>query len=436
MNTKSSVVNLFVIFNAILFGASFLTPCFLGALCHVGLLYYISKKTHIRFFEGFVWGCIVFGLQSAGLFYVVYYDGFGPMRLAYPLLFVIYCGLHSALWIGLSQIVTNEYRPFWWAFCAVVYTYYMHLYILWPLGRVEGYPFAFPLIPLVSIASVMYSSLWSHPFELFTLLVVGQISFIEGFEKKSYWILTFITVLPLFAGVFVSFEKVVKPEWFNYLCYIKPPKNRTNSFETAQQLCYEMIASKKDEFQFFVTPESVFPFPLNEGLSTKMWSEYALENKVFLLSAHLSKKQKIYNSVFLINQCRIILNYNKSHLIPTFERSIQEKENNIRTFFNFFLSKRSDFSRSKKKSPLISYKLIGPFIPVICSELFWLNRFHPSTIPAIAVVNDGCFGPTRFDYLLLQTGRLKALCESRWIVYVGWNYAYVISPLGKIESFR
>ncbi len=433
---KSIKMNIFVILSALFFVASFLTPCFIGTFCYVGLLYYTAKRTDITFFEGFVWGCIVFGVQGAGLFYVVFNDGIGVMRLMYPLLFVVYCAFHSALWIKFSQSLTHNYRVVGWIVGAVIYGYYIHWYLLWPLGRVEGYPFVFPLIPLVNVTGIIHPSIWKYPLEMLTALIALQVSFVEGFEKKSYWILTFIAAVPLCAGSFISIKKPIKPEWFKCLCYIKPSYSRTHSLETAQQLCHTMMNAQTSEFQMFITPESVFPFPVQEGLCTQMWCEYALDNKLFLVSGHALKNNKLYNSVFLIDQCRIILNYNKSHLIPTFERTIQEKRFNKRTFFNFFLSKRRNFSRSKNLPPLVSYKSIGPFIPVICSELFWLTRFHSSIIPAVAVINDGCFGQTRFDYSLLQTARFQALCESRWIVYVGWNYAYFISPLGLTEYFR
>lgn len=87
MILRNRLIGLIPFLSGFLLALSFLFPLVIGPLVYVGLLYYKHKTSSNTFFDGFVWGLCFFGLHSAGLFYVVYYDGSGPLRMLYPIVF-------------------------------------------------------------------------------------------------------------------------------------------------------------------------------------------------------------------------------------------------------------------------------------------------------------------------------------------------------------
>jgi|GEM_PF-6369334 len=438
MILRNRLIGLIPFLSGFLLALSFLFPLVIGPLVYVGLLYYKHKTSSNTFFDGFVWGLCFFGLHSAGLFYVVYYDGSGPLRMLYPIVFVVYFALHSGVWLAVTRLVKGDFECAWWILCTLFFAWYLDTYFLWPLGVVEGYPLVFPTIPLVVLSHLIYINLWHSPWELLLCIIFLQVSFVEGFFKKRWWIVTTFCLASMCWGDGKKGGvEQPRPGWFGQLQYIRPPKERYHKLEAAQELCQTMLKKKRESFQLFITPESAFPFFLQIGPSTKLWQDYALNSAALLVSAHKINEGEVYNTVFLISQRRIILSYSKSHLIPLFERTRTKESNKNKDFFKFFLLKGNPFSPSKNQTPLISHSGIGPFLPVICSELFWLKYSlrHP-TVPLICVLNDSYFGFTRFSYIMLLSARFKGISQERWIVYCGWNYAFFISPKGLISDFN
>ena len=330
------------------------------------------------FWYGLLWGVLVFSVHfvwllvllldkvKSGKCFAIFAYAFG----------ITYFSLTSAIWFMVSSFLIRKilcyYISQFFIYLAACYGYFYLLenYALWWLGRIEGYPFLNPLIPLIN-------------FKLFTKsLMFTGILFSRGVNYAS--LLT---------------EQLAKPDCFEFI-YLKPEIVSVDQnlvgyeYQIYRKLCDLKLWEKRDENKLFIifAPESTFPFPLNTHPGAiELWSNVLPDNAHMLIGTQYKLEGKICQAVCWLKERRIKNFYVKKHCVPFVEK-IPRFYKKLKTIQDVFLTRIfpegvSQFSRAKKLRQQnyfefdfldslhenIHDKII--FIPQICSELFFVSSY-------------------------------------------------------------
>ncbi len=421
---KSSLI----FFSAVSLGAAFFgfIP---GVFYFLAPLYWLSCKQKLTFFDGFMWGLLFFTIHSFGVFYVVLGQGVGLFRLLCPLLFMSYCALHSGIWFWAVQKVASC-SVFTWVLMTVTYFWWIDQGLFWIFGKFEGYLLAFPLVPLMSLPQMAYSISIIGKWGLLICLVIFQVLLVKSIQTRRTIVLTILCLLPFTYGFFVSHTETV-PAWVKDTRFVPLPKE-PDPYERAVNLVKTL--ANKPEVKLFVLPETFFPVPLtNKSLIIRILQDHILQNEqLCVVGTHKQINEKLYNSFFVLDQRRIILSYEKTHLIPFFEFN-PYNGTPFATLFNFFLHQKVAFSCADSKLSPVCYGDVGPFLPAICSELFCSRGLQKEgEIPFLWIVNDSYFGSTNFPLIMRLLAQFQAISLNQSLAYCASSSAYFIGKNGRI----
>lgn len=371
---RGVLIPLFVFF-AFLFYFPFLllfVPFFL-----IPIFYSNNYNLQHPFKTGWLCGTLFFTIHMFGFWWVAFQSGVGLLRIIYPLLLFMYCGLYTGLWFYLlskMRFVSVWYKRGGRLLVTFLYFWFVHSGIFFIFGSWEGYRLACPLVPFVNL---LYR---------------------QALQKKGRF--KNIVTLPL-----------VKKE---------------APYEMAQSICLQLIeaAHKNPQAKLFVLPESAFPFVLTEHrYALTMWHTNVLGNdKYLILGSHSRIDENLYNSFILVSQCRITQCYHKKHLVPFFEQ-IPQFFQSFTSFANLFLSQKEQFKCGKSdRNPFNSDSF--RFIPVVCSELFFssFNKDEPKT-SLLCLMNDSYFKGSGYSKIMLNYANYLSVIQKREMIYVSSEFS-------------
>lgn len=418
-----------IFLSAVLFALSFHGLWIVVFFFFIPILILINYTIKLTFFDGMLWGSTFFALHWISLWYVLYWQGSGIVQFFLLLFLLVYCSLYAGFWVISCSWATKNYGAIGWMVTTGLYFYIIHSILLWPFGAFQGYPLSFVLVPLCyrpeSLALLVYCNKG--------VLVLCLILFQYFLVQKNYYLLL-LSIFPFLIGPLLH-QKQTIPESLKKIQFVFLPEETDT-----QERMYHAIkqCSNKPNKTFFVFPESYFGTSLTENsyIIKTLHDNCLQEGQTMLFGTGLQKKSKNYNALFLMQYCRIIQTYEKSHLIPFFEYNPYQN-NPIGIFTHFFFHKGNPFIAANFLPKAWIVKSIGQFIPVICSELFWHDRTNcfPG-LPLICCMNDSYFGPFGFGQIMLLNAQLVAIIEKRFLAYCGSKQAYLIGSNGTIlETF-
>jgi apolipoprotein N-acyltransferase len=397
-------------------------------LLSLSLIFYFFNKQKLSFkaalFYGFTWGILVFSVHFIWLLILLLEKinackSFALFSYSFT---VFYFSLTSALWLcALSFLIEffanlqphtrhsrldRESRQIkltklasMTSFCFAGYTYFYFLesYSLWFLGRLEGYPFLNPLIPLIN-------------FRLFMKILICF-----GFG-----------VQPDFGGLknteFIHLTPEARQEGESWV---------DAEYKVLQELCKLKLWERTDQTKKLVVlaPESAFPFPLNKYQSAiELWSNVLPKNTHLFIGSQYKYGEKLCQSVYWIHQRRIKNIYVKKHRVPFVEK-IPKFYRNLDLIRKVFLGDVCQFSRAKALPQAQCFELSEDiiFIPQICSELFFSSSYktfskikkeHGKQAFIAFFVNDSWF-TGYFKRILYNSAKLKSILSGVPLIYVG-----------------
>lgn len=417
----------------VLLSAIFFVSAFYGFLCGLFIflipLYSIFLEKKLSFSYGFVWGVTFFFIHSFDFFRVVYQQGYGTFRLLYPTLFVLYCSLFPGVWfltVTYLQKRYQNYQKIFWIVGTFLYFLWIDKGLLSPFGRVEGLPLCFVLLPL--FYKPVYAQLLGilGKWVSVVMLIMISVVIVEGYLKKMAQ-LSSLLLLFFFTGE----KSEPLPGWFDNVVSIT--LDRKTTVQERLEIITQGLSEKKNKL--VILPESSISFFNNKGYeSVYLLQQHMPEASAYIFGTHILKEKKLFNTFIFCDRSRIIHSYEKSHLVPFFEYNpfnIFQYE----FLFNFFLHKKMSFTISEKSSIPIKHNQIGPFLPVICSELFWdkQRRKYPQ-IPLICIANDSYFTGFGYARFMLLAAQLIAITEKRAIIYCSWLQAYFINSQAYLKK--
>lgn len=409
------LTNIAITTSALLLNASLIWPqtFYWVMFLYLVPLFYVALYKKTTFKQGLLWGIVAYGIHFYYLFFLVHQRAQGSLRYIAVVFLIIYFGLYSGVWFYFMRQF-SRYKYFAVPVFTFIYLYFIFNYSLFIFGNCYGYVFTCNLLPLVNthlISLLPVFGLWV----LTAFIICFSLSLAYFFHTKSIKALlfSFVFLIPFFFG---PFKTVKTPGLFDKIGYVIPccAINKT-AFDIAQEIKYKIIDLVKNspQIKIVVTPESTFPFELNNCSEVINWWFCDLQNKDIhiLLSAHRRDDKKLYNTIYHLHKGKVVNSYDKKQLVPFCEYvpDFWEKAKGLISFGG------ECFTSSQKEGYFdIDSVLIKPYI---CSDIF-LGELDISSIPIFLFMNESWFTSPYIKELLYLYIKLKSIESNKDILVI------------------
>lgn len=376
----SGIIVIFI--SAIIYNLAFYYP----PLAFLILLFWVPLYGNYGFKKGFLWGILAYGIHSYWLFILLKTKSEASPTLCLFLYFfiVIYFALTSGVWFFVLQKLNIRSVA---TYLLIMGGYFigLHWYGLWFISwdnikfNAAGYPFFFPLIPLIK-------------YKLFLYLISCAV------------------------GMFNPY-KDTRPPGIKFV-HLKPDDNqyRQNADIVGQRIYHKLAELNLREGDIVVAPESTYPFSLNKHVKDIDLWEYALKENSLLIGGLQTKLKKRHQSIYWIRRRRIMEVYDKTNLIPFVEKLPNFLEKSTLLSDLFLNNKRSIHEGNGGTLFKLNSKIC--IKPLVCSELFFGVK-KVSDCYLVCFINDSWF-TTTFRYWMQSYARLISAWINRPILYIGF----------------
>ncbi len=215
-----------------------------------------SKIKTLTFFQGFLWGVLVFVFHLSWIFFMFVHYDVGVIG------FLVW--LSTILWFALSSGIWFWSTRYSWFFSTIFFFMFLTRWSLIPYAKLEGYPLIHPMIP-----------------------------FIHLFKKKE---------LGFDDGVIF-----VQPFWY------KNKNPMAVGYAITDQICQCLRQCRN--FHTIVMPESTFCFDIDEYQNfLPIWTD-GCEDIAIILGTHRRSGDGYLNSVMIMQNGKITQCYDKQHFM-------------------------------------------------------------------------------------------------------------------------
>lgn len=401
--------------------------CYSGALCIAGAEFLVfvtppllgyglahASSLWAALSSGVCWGYIVYGCSCLWALHVLtaFTHAYAAVAVLIYLCVMGYFALTVGIWCALTWLWLQRTRCWWsalrWMGVALIGFFYLicvDYWILFPLGKLEGFPFVLPYIPLASYTwflrgCAFVSCCWSgggHTNDNHAWQRVVRIEYIAPILNKQYGVVRYAEN-PCAVGQ-----------------------------EIHRALCRAKRYPHDGKETLFVTPESMYPFIMNDHQDqVELWLAALKEREHFFLGSYYQINQKLYQTIFHWHDSRIMHVYVKKHCVPFVEK-IHRPWRWLQVASELFLKDCLFFSRGNHHIGCSVFDVGGvAIIPQICSELFMKTRISEVECKrslfrrgvVCAFINDSWF-PAYFKRILRNIVQFKAAWWCIDIIYIG-----------------
>ena len=397
----------------------------------------ISSLNGFRF--GCLWGLCFYGLHCYPIATVLYLRGQGDYRLLVYLFLVLFFAIQSGFWFLCSHFIelysSRHMRPL----ITMGYFVWMQTMVFWLFDICEGYPFALPIIPIAHHERLLQLLPLMGVYGMTMALIAGQWFIACALKQYQYSLLACGCFIPFLLGYAIQKQELI-PEYIKHIVYISPEWECMHPYDTAQDItyCLQKAAEQYKRGVCFIMPESAYPFSLS-SYQTDLWQSVLYHNKQqIIIGAHKKSDKTSINTLFHLDQCRIIQTYEKKHSVILTERTPFYLKGIY--FFTHLFGGNTDRSPIKKDKRSIYSLLIRIynyyFLPVLCSELFY-NDFSSlpyKKAPILLLCNDGWFHFYYIRYCMLLYAKIYAIRWKRPIIYISHSNGFFISETGRVVA--
>ncbi len=407
----------------------------------------IMRKGNLSFYDGFLWGMIVYALHWYDIALFAHAQGHGIARYAVMPFLVICSAFYAGIWFwGASLLSITTKKPILsWIGSTWLYIICMQRFSFWMLGRVQGYPFSFPLIPLAAYPQTLFTLSYLHPHILLLMLITaswGMAAAWGGYHKYRLR-LAVALYLPFIFGFFVC-EKSEPPIHYETIGYVSPAGLSDDLLERAGELavCCNALIARHPHITHIVMPESTLKITLNmhPEIHEALAQNIVNDDLTVILGAHRKENGCFYNSCYYIHNRLIIRGYDKSILMP-FAEYIPNYWLNFAGINRIFLHNKIIMNVNRKKGDFFygDYSLSSEavetiFIPAICSDYYldWYDEPQKLEIPLLLLVNETWFAGNSLKQLMRLAAQYGAIARRQDIIYVAHREAIYCSRDGDV----
>lgn len=443
---------LLIIISAITFAISFIYQENLYFFVFIFLvpIIYLSFKNpkYLSFKAGFLWGLIFFLIHFSGYIFMFKDQANGPFRVFIPIILSFYCAFYSGIWFFLANLISKylKYKNlaifFSWTISTYLYFIWIRYGVFCIFGKFFGYPFSYPLLPLVTrISSLCFLPYFGKSvFLLFVILFSQFIALFLVYFKKKYLICACICLIPFIYGEFFYKSKENFKINIDSFGYISPiiSQEFERPIDCSQEVYYRMVdlLRKKPGIKTIFMPESSCQFCLNKHKYViDLWAKNILSNNVDLfIGALYQEGDNTYNALYHISCGKIKKIYKKTSLMP-FAEYVPRFWKNFECFKKLFFQD-SGLSCGCDKKVIFNCCENIIFRPLICSDFFNMKKcdsncfFNFSNSTLLLLVNDSIFQVNYLRDLMLLHAKFEAARFEINILYIGYYFLAYISKDG------
>lgn len=350
-------------------------------------------------------------------------------------LLIGYTAFYSFIWAWATHRLlswsTHTYQFAIWTVSFWLYLIFKDQAQFFIFGRLEGYPFANPILPLCYYPH-LFSPLCRLPewlglawFSLFSALV-------KLFSVKPSIKTVVVALATLIPWLQTPYAQKAAPPWLSAIGHL-PIMIPDTSPEMAAALVAHEIQILKKQFNTLTTiilPESAWNGTrLTARDSIALFQHCPVEN--ILIGSFSENATCCYNSAYQFDRGTIASITHKRHALPLAERAIP-----LPLCSHLYFEKSSPIAACPAPKQLIHLK--NPDLSAvvyICSELFFnMTPDDPYDELIIALINDWWFRMPHFRTLMMLAARLRSMQWQRPVLYISYNYALYCEPNGDFYS--
>ncbi len=428
-----SSTHFFIFLSASLGALAFLYPPMLWWLALIFLmpLFYAFQHMHPTALQGFMWGCLFFGLHFMAVIPLLFRMREGWSSIMGYLALIIFFSTMAAGWFWLAHWLLRITKGSFFSFAIATFLFFAFLSraCLFIFGRVEGVLLINPLLPLAQMPQTLAM--------LHLLGAEGLLAILILLQSYRKWSLVFIA--PFIVGWVWQPTLHKPPINLNEVGYISArPWPHQNPCEITQEISQKIRELKKHrpDIRLILMPESSCCFPVNSCPHASEILLQGVSNDLTLLfgghhEVNEENETKLHNCLYLCNNLLITKSYAKAKLIP-FVESVPSPFNYSAYIKNIFLNGHKEFKEAENE---ISCRLctidVGhssfQLIPQICWELYVAAADPcpqaPKNVPVLALVNDSWYA-SYYQRLLFLGAKFQSLHWHRPIFYIAHTGAW------------
>ncbi|MFA6263459.1 MAG: hypothetical protein WCW33_01470 [Candidatus Babeliales bacterium] len=401
--------------SALMFNLAFFCPEYCGVLILFFLvpLVGVARASRHAGRDGFMWGLCTFGPHFSWLLLVVLRHSSAHWLLAVLIYSVVVTcfSLSSGLWLwSAARFFSGTRKIFWFVGVSLVYWFVAIDWVVRPLGFV-GYPFINPLVPLAAYRPFL------RIVSLCAMMVVGKQTTVHDVEGLGY------------CPPVVNRVMNADAAW------------RRNPYGVGQKIYEQFVRLHAQQLSapratIWVTPESMFCFPLNYyPCVIAQWDRACALNEHVLMGSVIERDGRFFQAVFWLHKGLIIKFYVKKLLTPFVEK-MPPSWRRVSALKKAFIGDTVEFCDGVDTCGVSFFDMENNLrvVPRICLEFFFCQphdfddvRKGTRNVWVFLFANDSWFDGV-FRKILFLSAQLKANYIHLPVVYCGHFGYHKIIP--------
>jgi hypothetical protein len=473
-----------ILLSACFYSATFIYPSWFAELQFIALAPIFITRPTWRY--GFLWGAYCYMILFAAILDILLHHGATSWCGIGYFFLVLYGAIITMFWFIFAEIVSRKTSILTaWIFSTWLIWLFNDYAFFWIFGQIEGNRLLNPLVPLAIRPAWLWALAYVPQEILLLMLVITNMMLAQIFWYKRYNCSSFDTRRRQgYAGLRKIYNVPITPSsslehiegsgradnfydarasyaeqaskgrilclllltgFWSFGWFMPAPENsQAQALQTiCATVCYNndalsswqkgiLLAELSRDLlkhhphvRYILMPESIMSCCLeHQHYLLRCWRDILPEKAKILLGAYRCQNEKFYNTLYYVEDCRIVKTYDKTHLVFFTERVPE-----FYTYLPPIFSPKTLFHGSDSRAQLPG----TPFVPYLCSEFFFRRSLVGTKDDTIlCLANDSWFSGTYPPRLMYLYARFQAVCSHLSIMYVAYKYQALIDARGKI----
>jgi hypothetical protein len=352
-----------------------------------------------------------------------------------PIFLVLYVSLYVILWLAVTKKIIKAHNLFFalaaWTISLWLYFLFIEYALLWPFGRIEGYIFMNPLLPMAVIPLLLAPL---HYFHLAFVLwwfccITSTIYAVYKSKKPKYKLFLAILVIP---WLLMTFQNCPDdpPFWLDNVGHLPLTLAGSVSSNSGQiVICHELdqLYQKNPNLKLIILPESSWN---SATLTHEMQLDWLIGHSIkhIIIGSFAQEQENYFNSLYWYHDGIQTERYDKRQAVPLAERITLSAA----TFCsNLYFQKSPPVCPSQKPRRSLKIPEITRFMPYICSELYCNTYPDDYTKDTLLVTSNDSWFMSHFQKLMAVAARFRAIQWYRPVLYISFHYAQLFDQFGQ-----
>ena len=413
-------------------------------------LYYCACTKTLSFKEGYFYGFFQWALAGWGVLASITHMAQGSLviRIIPSIAILAYEGLFSGLWflitnrlIAWLRITSIVGRLLIWICTTMLYIIWVVHYSFSIFNYIEGYFLMHPLLPLIEHPPLLSLLVPLGKGVVTLFLCITNAIFTVPLLLKRRWYIAGLACIPWLISLAMAPAPLAVPGWVHKIAYIphsfKSQLNLTPLGEAVQRHI-RILLKEYPKTEVIILPESAFD---RVNLETaheigQYWNREHVSKPLHLvIGAFHWDNKKIHNAAYWLYDGTIQAIFRKRHAMLLVEAVAPWYD---LSFLRNLYHPIAPVSPSDNKRIAFTFFENKPFVPYICSELFFNDTPDDAYthVTILALCNDTWTVAPYISYLMLLAARFKALEWQRDMVYISYLYGNYIDKNGAVTPLH